>query len=109
MIFLQSYKKYAVFSGRATRKEYWLFHLFYFIGFIVLINIEEMLGSEGNFFMLWLFGHIIPQIAVGVRRLHDTSRSGWMYLLMLIFPPWPIVLFCLDGDKGDNRFGANPK
>ena len=109
MIFLQSYKKYAVFSGRATRKEYWLFHLFYFIGFIVLINIEEMLGSEGNFFMLWLFGHIIPQIAVGVRRLHDTSRSGWMYLLTLIFPPWPLVLFCLDGDKGDNRFGANPK
>ena len=79
MIFLQSYKKYAVFSGRATRKEYWLFHLFYFIGFIVLINIEDMLGSEGNFFMLWLFGHMIPQIAVGVRRLHDTSRSGWMY------------------------------
>ena len=109
MIFLQAYKKYAVFSGRATRKEYWLFHLFYFIGFIVLINIEEMLGSEGNFFMLWLFGHMIPQIAVGVRRLHDTNKSGWMYLLILIFPPWPLVLFCLDGDKGDNRFGANPK
>ena len=109
MIFLQPYKKYAVFSGRATRKEFWSFNLFYFTGFIVLINIEETLGGEGGFFILWMFGHVIPQIAVGVRRLHDTSRSGWMYLLMLIFPPWPIVLFCLDGDKGDNRFGANPK
>ena len=109
MIFLQPYKKYAVFSGRATRKEFWLFHLFYIIGFIVLINIEEMLGSEGSFFILWMFGNMLPQIAVGVRRLHDTNRSGLMYLLTLIFPPLPLVLFCLDGDKEDNRFGANPK
>ena len=111
MIFLQPYKKFAVFSGRATRKEFWSFHLFYIIGFIVLINIEEMLGSEGNFFMLWLFGNMIPQIAVGVRRLHDTNKSGWMYLLMLI--PLGnfllIVFFCFKSDQEDNRFGPNPQ
>jgi len=111
MIFLQPYKKYAVFAGRATRKEFWLFHLFYFICFIALINIEEMLGSEGGFFILWMFGNLLPQIAVGVRRLHDTNKSGWMYLLSLIpfANIWLLVLFCFDGDEEDNRFGANPK
>jgi len=111
LIFLQPYKKYAVFSGRATRKEFWLFHLLYIIGFIVLINIEQMLGGEGSFFFLWIFGNMIPQIAVGVRRLHDINKSGWMYLLMLI----PLgnlflfVLFCFNSDKEDNRFGPNPQ
>jgi uncharacterized membrane protein YhaH (DUF805 family) len=111
MLFLQPYKKYAVFSGRATRQEFWLFHLFYIIGFIVFINIEEMLGSEGGFFILWMLGNIIPQIAVGVRRLHDTNKSGWMYLLMVV--PlgniFLLVLFCFDSDKEDNRFGPCPK
>ncbi len=84
-----------------------MFHLFYIIGFIVLINID----SEGGFFILWMFGHMIPQIAVGVRRLHDTNKSGWLYLLMLI--PlgnlFLIVLFCFNSDKEDNRFGTNPQ
>ena len=111
MIFLQPYKKYAVFSGRATRKEFWSFNLFYFTGFIVLINIEQMLGSEGGFFIIWMFGHLIPQIAVGVRRLHDINKSGWMHLLMLIplLNIYLLILFCIDSDKEDNRFGENPK
>lgn len=111
MIFLQPYKKYATFSGRATRKEFWLFHLFYIIGFIVLINIEQMLGNEGGIFILWVFANMIPQIAVGVRRLHDTNKSGWLYLLMLI--PlgnlFLLFLFCIGSDKDDNRFGPNPQ
>ena len=118
MIFLQPYKKYAVFSGRATRKEFWLFNLFYFTGFIVLIIIGEMLGSEvGGFWsdvgvpLFWMFGHVIPQISVGVRRLHDINKSGWMYLLMLIplFNIYLLILFCIDSDKKNNRFGENPK
>ena len=72
-----------------------------------MINID----SEGGFFILWMFGHMIPQIAVGVRRLHDTNKSGWLYLLMLI--PlgnlFLIVLFCFNSDKEDNRFGTNPQ
>ena len=111
MIFLQPYKKYATFSGRATRKEFWLFHLFYIIGFLVLINIEQMLGSEGGIFILWLFANMIPQIAVGVRRLHDTNKSGWLYLLMLI--PlgnlFLLFLFCIGSDQEDNRFGPKPQ
>jgi uncharacterized membrane protein YhaH (DUF805 family) len=111
LIFLQPYKKYATFSGRATRKEFWLFHLFYIIGFIVLINIEQMLGTEGGIFILWLFANMIPQIAVGVRRLHDTNKSGWLYLLMLI--PlgnlFLLFLFCIGSDEEDNRFGSNPQ
>ena len=111
MIFLQPYKKYATFSGRATRKEFWLFHLFYIIGFIVLINIEQMLGNEGGIFILWVFANMIPQIAVGVRRLHDTNKSGWLYLLMLI--PlgnlFLLFLFCIGSDQEDNRFGPKPQ
>ena len=114
MIFLQPYKKYAVFSGRATRKEFWSFHLFYIIGFIVLINIGEVLVDSDTIvglLGLWLFGNMIPQIAVGVRRLHDTNKSGWMYLLMLI--PLGnfllIVFFCFKSDQEDNRFGPNPQ
>jgi uncharacterized membrane protein YhaH (DUF805 family) len=112
MIFLQPYKKYAVFAGRATRKEFWSFNLFYFTGLIVVINIEETLGGgvEG-FFILWWFAHVIPQIAVGVRRLHDTNKSGWMTLFMLIplLNIYLLILFCIDSDKESNRFGENPK
>ena len=110
MLFLQPYKKYAVFSGRATRKEFWLFHLFYIIGFIVFINIEEMLGSEGGFFILWMLGNIIPQIAVGVRRLHDTNRSGW-WSLMCITPLIIILIIflCKKSDQNENKFGQTPR
>ncbi|MDB9865789.1 DUF805 domain-containing protein [Candidatus Thioglobus sp.] len=110
MIFLQPYKKYAVFSGRASRKEFWFFHLFYIIGFIVLMSIQGMFDGAGVS-LFWILVNIIPQTAVGVRRLHDTNKSGWMYLFILI--PFGnlllLVFFCFKSDQEDNRFGPNPQ
>ncbi len=72
---------------------------------------EETLGGVEGFFILWWFAHVIPQIAVGVRRLHDTNKSGWMTLFMLIplLNIYLLILFCIDSDKEGNRFGENPK
>ena len=118
MIFLQPYKKYAVFSGRASRKEFWLFTLFMLVAAFVLGFIDGMQGNfyfDGGFGLLsgaFYFASLLPGIAVTIRRLHDTSRSGWWILLSfipLIGSIWVLVLCCLDSNEGDNDFGASPK
>jgi uncharacterized membrane protein YhaH (DUF805 family) len=107
-------KKYAVFNGRAGRAEYWYFVLFNFIVTIV-INIVGYLLLRGNGNVLGaLYGLavFIPSLAVFVRRLHDTDRSGWWILIGLIpiiGTIWLIVLLILEGTPGDNRYGPNPK
>src|SRR5690554_2296031 len=107
-------KKYAVFSGRARRSEYWYFFLFNMIiafvlgfidGFAGLGDPEAGIGILGSIYSLAV---LIPSIAVGVRRLHDTDRSGWWLLIGLIPLIGAIVLivfFVLDGSQGDNGFG----
>ena len=78
-------KKYAQFSGRAPRAEYWWFNLFLMIGYVVAMLVDRLIGSKvlgpyGLFAgLLWL-AVIVPTIAVGVRRLHDTNRTGWWML-----------------------------
>tara|TARA_B100000795_G_C22612075_1_gene365503 strand:+ start:405 stop:770 length:366 start_codon:yes stop_codon:yes gene_type:complete len=117
MIFLEPIKKYAVFTGRATKKEYWLFLLFATIVQIILLMIDVVIGiydSEIGFGALsgiFTLGIILPSIAVAVRRLHDTNRSGWMMLILLIplVGIWVLVLLCFASDKGTNRFGKNPQ
>ncbi|MFD3457663.1 DUF805 domain-containing protein [Streptomyces sp. NPDC058691] len=104
-------KKYAVFEGRARRTEYWMFTLFNVIIYIVLL----LVGRAIDFTLLpALYGLavLLPTIGVGVRRLHDTGRSGWLYLLGLIPCIGGIILlvfFCGDSQPGDNEFGVNPK
>ena len=116
--FILALKKYATFSGRARRKEYWFFVLFYVLISIVAAVIDVMTGSfdstmgMGMLGLLVALALLIPSLAVAVRRLHDTDRSGWWVLLCLI--PliggiWLLVLLCLDSTPGDNRFGPNPK
>ncbi len=116
--FILALKKYATFSGRARRKEYWFFVLFYVLISIVATVIDSMTGSfdptmgMGMLGLLVALALLIPSLAVAVRRLHDTDRSGWWVLLCLI--PliggiWLLVLLCLDSTPGDNRFGPNPK
>ena len=116
--FIMALKKYATFSGRARRKEYWFFVLFYVLISIVAAVIDVMTGSfdstmgMGMLGLLVALALLIPSLAVAVRRLHDTDRSGWWVLLCLI--PliggiWLLVLLCLDSTPGDNRFGPNPK
>ena len=116
--YLEALKKYAVFNGRARRKEYWYFLLFNIIISIVLAVIDAVIGTFSTEVGIGLLGGIfglallIPSIAVGVRRLHDTDRSGWWWLLYLIPLIGGIVLLVFlvqDSTPGENRYGSNPK
>ena len=116
--YLHVFKNYATFSGRARRKEYWMFFLISALISIVLTLLDILLGTysveyeAGLFSGLYSLLILIPSIAVVVRRLHDTDRSGWWILISLIPLIGVIVLFvfmCLDSQPGTNRFGANPK
>ena len=102
--YLGPLKKYAEFSGRASRKEYWLFALWNLPIMVVLGLISETL------FWLYSLGILLPSLAVGARRLHDTNRSAW-WLLLSIVPLANIALlvfFCLKGTDGDNDYGPDP-
>jgi len=99
------FKKYAVFSGRARRKEYWMFFLINFIIAVVISIIGNLIGANDTLSNIYSFATLLPSIAVGVRRLHDTDRSGWWLLLPIV----NIVFLALDGQSGKNRFGSNPK
>lgn len=122
------YGKYATFGGRAARSEYWWFVLFNIIVAIIIMAVESMLGlgsgsmsadgggvsasyAGGPLSIIWSLGNLIPSIAVGVRRLHDTDRSGWWLLIGLIPLIGAIVLivwFAAKGTTGPNQHGADP-
>lgn len=116
--YLEVWKKYAEFSGRARRKEYWYFALFNFIISVLLAFIDGMTGTFsaevglGLLGGLYLLAVLIPGIAVSVRRLHDTERSGWWFLIAFIPIIGPLVLlvfFVIDSTPGQNEYGPNPK
>jgi uncharacterized membrane protein YhaH (DUF805 family) len=116
--YLQVLKKYAEFSGRARRKEYWMFALFNFIFLIAAMIIDNVAGTTagelpyGLFYCLYAFAVLIPGLAVAVRRLHDVGKSGWMILITLIpiiGAIWLLVLMLTDSNTGENEYGANPK
>lgn len=126
-------KRYAQFSGRSRRKEYWMFVLLVFIIYVIAMILDSLLGfgtttryadltetsaaagfhsTGGIITLLAMLALIVPSIAVAVRRLHDTDRSGWWILIGLIPLVGAIVLlvfYCTDGTKGPNRFGPDPK
>ncbi|EKS9795591.1 MULTISPECIES: DUF805 domain-containing protein [Burkholderia] len=110
--------KYATFEGRARRAEYWYFVLLTTV-LSIAAQIIGVAGRDGGLITLLLLGVlalislalIIPGIAVSVRRLHDTGRSGWFLLLGLIPVVGGILLLvwtCSRGTEGPNRFGADP-
>jgi uncharacterized membrane protein YhaH (DUF805 family) len=124
---LLPYRRYAEFSGRSRRKEYWLFFLFYWlvsIAFDIIFGTPEYtragyfvdfsttLSSAGSMAQNLLgLVSFIPGLAVAVRRLHDQDRSGWLLLLAFIpFLGWfaLLVFMCLEGTRGTNRFGPDP-
>ncbi len=115
--YLDVLKKYAVFTGRARRKEFWMYWLFYFIVAIVLGIIDGILGTRssngvGLLSSLYSLALFIPSVAVSVRRLHDTNRSGWFILIALIpVVGWIVLLvfYCMDSQAGDNQYGPYPK
>ena len=124
---LAPYKKYFDFSGRARRKELWMYFLFYIIVYIVASILDSALGlggttqsystyeggsasagfssSGGILTLIWSLVNLIPSIAVGVRRVHDCDKSGWFILI----PIYNLILYCTDGTAGPNRFGPDPK
>lgn len=110
-------KKYANFSGRARRKEYWLYYLVYLIAYLILLAVDHGAGlvdpATKAGLLTSVFGLVllIPSIAVTVRRLHDQDRSGWWILIILVPFIGAIVLLvfaCIRGTDGDNRFGPDP-
>ncbi|HEX5081730.1 MAG TPA: DUF805 domain-containing protein [Blastocatellia bacterium] len=117
--YLDVLKKYADFSGRARRKEYWMFVLFNILICIaimifsaILASIDTSLALIGTL-LLVVYGLaiIVPGLAVTVRRLHDTGRSGWWILIALV-PVAGIVLLVFevqDSTPGENEYGKNPK
>ena len=110
--YLATLKKYADFSARARRTEYWLFFLFNLVIAMLLGVVDYVLGTPGIIGMIFALAILIPSIAVAVRRLHDTDRSGWWLLIAFIPIIGTIVLLIfmvLDSNPGDNRFGSNPK
>ncbi|MDC9594443.1 DUF805 domain-containing protein [Xenorhabdus sp. IM139775] len=111
--YLSVLKNYADFSGRARRKEYWLFSLFHFIICVALIVLGSVINKNVGvaLFVVYLILTIIPSLAVKVRRLHDANHSGW-WVLIYIIPFGGIVLLmfcCIEGTKGDNDYGVDPK
>jgi uncharacterized membrane protein YhaH (DUF805 family) len=116
--YLEALRKYAVFEGRARRMEYWMFVLINCLIVVVLSVVDTVVGlfslgnSVGALTGLYWLVVLVPSVAVTVRRLHDTDRSGWWALLALLPVLGTIVLFVfcvLDGTPGANRFGENPK
>jgi uncharacterized membrane protein YhaH (DUF805 family) len=103
-------KKYAVFQGRANRKEYWMFVLINFIVSFAIGFASGMLAamidpSLALISTVYSLAVMIPSIAVGVRRMHDTNNSGWF----LLIPLYNLYLAIKEGDRGDNRFGPDPR
>ena len=110
---------YANFEGRARRKEYWMFTLIHiliifalsFLSGLLSFSEETALISSGLIF-LYIIATLIPGLAVTVRRLHDTGKSGWFYLLALIpyVGGFIILIFTImEGDIGTNKYGPDPK
>jgi uncharacterized membrane protein YhaH (DUF805 family) len=116
--YLQVLKKYAVFRGRARRKEYWLFAFFNMIFAVVAMIVDNAFGMTilglpyGIITVIYSLAVIIPGLAVVVRRLHDVGKSGWMIFISLIpivGAIWLLVLMVTEGDTGENEYGSNPK
>jgi len=127
---LEPYRRYADFSGRSRRKEFWMFALFCWLVSMALLAVfghpvSQSSSSSFNYGYViapgtpgyWINNifslvSFIPSLAVGARRLHDTDRSGWWQLLWFVpVLGWLVLLvfYCLDGTPGDNRFGPDPK
>jgi uncharacterized membrane protein YhaH (DUF805 family) len=115
--YLAVLKKYAEFTGRARRTEYWMFALFNFLIYVVLAVIDTKAGlmnplGLGVLSGLYSLAVFVPSLAVSVRRLHDTDRSGW-WLLILLVPLIGAIVFLvfmlLDSQPGENRHGPSPK
>ncbi|MEO5587842.1 MAG: DUF805 domain-containing protein [Novosphingobium sp.] len=110
------FSKYVTWKGRASRSEFWFFVLFFFGGVIVSSVIDRALGTGsangvGIVYAIFVLATFLPYLAVLVRRLHDTGRSGWWYwiaLIPLVGVILLIVWFAAKGTTGSNEYGEDP-
>lgn len=126
-VILRPWVRYTDFRGRSTRTEFWLFHIVFWIAFFVLglmPIIASVSGARGPAVVLWLLpcvfltlAAIIPSLAVGVRRLHDSDQPGWLYAVIVamwiiipfVGPVGMIVAGFIPGTKGENKYGDDPR
>ncbi|HSK90309.1 MAG TPA: DUF805 domain-containing protein [Euzebyales bacterium] len=109
--YLKVLQNYVGFAGRARRKEYWYFVLFNVLISLALTAVDAVLQT-GVLAGLYSLAVFLPSLAVSVRRLHDTDRSGWWLLVGLIPVVGVVVLLVFtltDSTMGDNRYGPSPK
>lgn len=114
--YIDGLKKYAVFEGRAHRTAYWMFFLISVIAVAVLGVADNVLGTvtssgAGGLSSIYSLATLLPGLGLGVRRLHDTGRSGWWLLIALVPIVGAIVLliyFVQDSQPGANAYGPNP-
>ena len=112
----RAYSNYFTLQGRATRSDYWWFLLYQWLVYIVLVSVcvfaSDFFKSDNFFIPLILFVllNVIPNFTILVRRLHDSSKSGYWLLLLLLTPLCflVILIFTLLPSDGDNRYGADP-
>ena len=115
--YLDAWKNYFTFTGRARRKAYWIFVLFNIIAAVIAGVLDGVLGLGGDtgygpISGLYSLAVFIPGLALAVRRLHDTGRTGWWMLIGLIpLIGWIVLLvfFVTDSQPGTNQYGPNPK
>lgn len=102
-------KNYINFQGRATRAEFWWFFLFNFLISLIL----SLFGKAGTTLQgIWSLAIMLPQLGLGVRRLHDINKSGWLMLLSLIpVVGWIILIiwWAKEGDTTENQYGPVPQ
>jgi uncharacterized membrane protein YhaH (DUF805 family) len=125
--YLMVWRKYAEFDGRSRRTEYWMFALFNVLAMLALgvvggVGLAISRAYGPILFVpvgLYVLAVIIPSLSVATRRFHDTGRSGWLLLLLIVLGCIPylgiiasivqIVFLCMDGEPGVNKYGPNPK
>jgi uncharacterized membrane protein YhaH (DUF805 family) len=126
--YLKALKNYTVFSGRATRSEFWYFVLFSAFFSITALILDNTLGTTfridtiyGPIPRFYQYGYIylayglfilLPSLAIYIRRLHDVGKSGWFLfisLIPLVGAIWLLVLLCTDSEANDNEYGPNPQ
>ncbi len=102
-------KQYAVFSGRLSRKGYWMFVLINLIVYVVLYTLESLINTQGILVFVYMLAILLPSLGAAIRRMHDTNKSGWW--LLVSFIPFvggivTIVLLAMAGTPGDNNYGS---
>jgi uncharacterized membrane protein YhaH (DUF805 family) len=108
---INAFKNYAIFHGRANRKEYWYFAIFTIVVYIPVVAIERLTGDTNHTLELIIAAiFFLPLLSASVRRLHDAGINGWMILVDFI--PYigiiaHIILMSLNGDKNENEYGPS--